>query len=502
MTNNDQETKQAPPRSAGRIIARNTAFGVAAQLALKVANFAFTVLVVRTLGDAHFGQYSIVLAWAGLFSVIGDLGINQYLGREIARDPKAADQLFWDTVVLRVVLSLTSSVITVVGALVITDYPPEIILGIAIFTGTYFFSALLAPLQSLLVGNERIDIISMLTVMQQVVFMTLATLFLVLGFDFIWLVIAGLLNMPIILGTAYYVVKRNKLGPPRWHINKQLWWSIIKAGLPFAAIQLSLSFAFQVDTIFLSAHTNDATVGWYNVAYRLTLTILAFSHSFNDAILPTLAREHANNPDSVRPWYYTSVRFIMIVSLPIAIGTSLLSDQITLIYGAEFLPAAVALAILVWDLPFVIYHSLCGNLTTSIKKERDAARIYVSIGILNVVLNAILVPQIGLIGACFATVLTDAIGALQFYFLFRHEFGSGLNLRRSLRVMLSGIILAVTVLLLRNYVSVFVVVPAAALVYGVAIWLSGAMSRQERSRIIHLVIARLPIGRARLKESL
>ncbi|MBZ0299363.1 MAG: oligosaccharide flippase family protein, partial [Anaerolineae bacterium] len=135
-------------RSAGRIIARNTLFGVGAQLALRVASFIFTVLVVRTLGDEKFGQYSIVLAWAGLFSVIGDLGINQYLAREIASKKSASEALFWDTVVLRLMLAVAASIITVGGALLLTDYTSDIILGIALFTATYFFMALVAPVQS------------------------------------------------------------------------------------------------------------------------------------------------------------------------------------------------------------------------------------------------------------------------------------------------------------------------------------------------------------------
>ena len=62
-----QHINTEPERNVGKIIARNTLFGIGGQLALRVVSFIFTVLVVRTLGEEHFGQYSIVLAWAGLF---------------------------------------------------------------------------------------------------------------------------------------------------------------------------------------------------------------------------------------------------------------------------------------------------------------------------------------------------------------------------------------------------------------------------------------------------
>ena len=474
-----------PERSAGRIIARNTLFGIGATFILKVANFIFTVLIVRTLGDEHFGQYSIVLAWAGLFSVIGDLGINQYLAREIARDKSTANRLFWDTVALRFILAAIASIITIGGAILVTDYPTEIIIGIALFTATYFFSALVAPLQSILTGNERVDVISVLNVISQLIFMALSALFLILGFDFLWLVIAGVINMPIIAALQFSIVRRNHLGPPRFKLNRDMWIYLIRAGLPFAAVQLSLSFAYQVDTIFLSRYTPHAVVGWYNAAYGLVLTLLNFSRSFNNAILPTLAREHVTNPDTVRRWYHTSVRFIMIIALPIAVGGSLLNRGLEIVYGSEFLPATIAFAILIWDIPFVIYHAFCGNIATSIRQEQGAARIYVSVGILNVILNATLIPHYGIIAACFATVFTDLFAAILFYRLLRKELGSGLGFGKLKWVGISAAIMGLGIFVLRDY-NVIVVSAAGGLTYLGLIWLLPTMTPSERSQIIQL----------------
>ena len=101
MPESDASHAAQPQRSAIRTIARNTIWGIGAQFALKGANFLFSVLIVRKLGGEQFGQYWIVLAWTGLFSVIGDLGITQYLTREIARDGRRTEELFWDTVLDR-----------------------------------------------------------------------------------------------------------------------------------------------------------------------------------------------------------------------------------------------------------------------------------------------------------------------------------------------------------------------------------------------------------------
>ncbi len=475
-----------PPRNVGKIIARNTVFGVGAQLVLRIASFVFTIAVVRTLGDESFGQYSIVLAWAGLFSVIGDLGINQYLAREIARDRNSASELFWDTVVLRFILAIIASVITVGGAILLTDYSTDIVIGIALYTTTFFFMALFAPTQSILTGNERLDVVSATQVIMQVVFMILAGVFLFMGLNFIWIVVAGVINMPIVTALQWHIIRRNKLEPPRFRINRQMWLSVIRAGMPFAAVQLSLSFSYQVDTIFLSRYTNDAVVGWYGAAYRLILTVLSVSRSFNDAILPSLAREHANNPATVRTWYHTSVRFIMMIALPVAVGGSILSHGIVTLYGEEFLPSAIAFSILIWDVPFVMYHAFCGNIATSIRRESRAARIYMSVGILNVILNALLVPRFGIAAACFATVLTDFFGAALFYTLLRRELGPGLMLRKLLWIAVAATGMGLLLYLLKD-LNIFFVIGVGGLSYLVMIWLLPTMTKVERERLYGLV---------------
>ncbi len=490
------EKPAAHERSAGRTIARNTAFGLAAQIALKIANFAFTILVIRTLGDEHFGQYSVVLAWAGLFSVLGDLGINQFLAREIARDKQAAKDMFWDTAALRLILAVFSSVMTVGGAVLLTDYSSETVLGIAIFTGTYFFSAAIAPLQSLLNGYERVDVVSVMNVISQIAFMVIATLFLLLGFDFLWLVVAGLLNMPLIALMGYVAVKRNGLGPPPVKIAPHTWGSIIKSSFPFAVTHVTMMFNSQVDTIFLSVITTNQVVGWYTAAYRLTLTLLNLSLAFNTAVLPTLARQHVNDPESIKAWYYNSVRFMLMITLPVAVGGALLNQEIILIFGSEYLPASFAFALLIWDLPFVVFHGFSGFVTASIKRESAAARIHVTIGVGNVILNALLIPQFGLIGACFATVLTDMTGALLFYFLFRQELGNGLGIRQAGPILLSTAAMGLLVWLLRGQ-HVFIIIPISALVYGLLIWLTGAITVAERQQIFGLVNR----GRAKLRLS-
>ncbi len=483
----------AVQRSAGRTIARNTLFGILGTLVVKVATISFQVFVINTLGQNEYGQYGTVAAWTSLFAVLGDMGIARYLSREIARDPAKKDELFWDAVLLRFIFAIVCTIVTVGGALILTDYNTEIRIAIGIFCLTYFVQVLMAPLQSIMTGNERMDAVNILNVVMQLLFMAFSVAFLLAGLGFVWLFIGGLINMPIIVAIQFWLVRRLKMQPPRFRLNHAMWMPIIMASLPFAAIQISLSFAFRADTVLqgqFGVPFDD--IGWYFAAYQLVFTMLGFVQNFTEAVMPTLSREHAANPESIKPWYFNASRVMFALGLPIGFGGLLLSDKIIeLLFRPEILPAAVPLAILVWDIPFVMYHAFCGNVAQSMQKERRAAYIYGSLGIFNVGLNLFFIPLFGVIGSAFTTVLTDMFGALQYYVFLRDELGPGLQFARFLRILVGCALMGIVLLLLRDVVNVLLLIPIGGLVYLGFAFVSGVFSPEERERLVGIVTRRL-----------
>lgn len=469
-----------PERNVGRIIARNTAFGLASQVVLKIIGFLFNVLVINRLGDSSFGQYSIVLSWATLFAVLGDLGIAQFYTREIARNRDKASEWFWDVVVLRFCLAILASAVTTGGAIVF-GYSTEIVIAIGLYTSTYYLQALLQPLVSIIEGNERIDITSVFAIIAQVIFMGSGAIFLFLGGSFVWLVVASLITIPLLIVLCIWVIRKNKLSPPAFQLKFALWKMLVRGGLPFAMIQVSLSFAFQSDNIFLSKYGySDQQVGWYSAAYSLMLTASVMIGSFNRAILPSLAREHEKNPDSIVPWYYRSVKALAFIGMPVAVGGMLLSDKLIGFLYPEYPPASIAFAILIWYIPMHLYTAFSGNLTTSIKKESSAARIFLGEGLVNVALNFVLIPPFGVVGASFATLLTEVFGSALFYVLFRRTFGPGLNFKKTSRLAFSALLMGVVVFLLRDLgLGLGVLIAIGAVFYLLLVWLTRAFSQSE-----------------------
>jgi O-antigen/teichoic acid export membrane protein len=152
------------------------------------------------------------------------------------------------------------------------------------------------------------------------------------------------------------------------------------------------------------------TVGIYNVAVGGATLITFILVVVNMPLAPIVAELYTSgNRVRLQRVVTMSARVVLLGSLPIAIGLIFFGDWFLLIFGKEFAVGFSALIILsVGEMVNASMGSvaLLLNMTGN---ERDVAK---GIGIaaaLNIVLNAILIPIWGLIGAAVATTISMAI---------------------------------------------------------------------------------------------
>lgn len=493
----DAHTSDRSNHSSGATIARNAAFVTLGRVLLKVFGFLFTVFVVRQLGDDQYGRYSIVVAWVGLFSIFVELGITQYAMREIARSDQRAGPLFWNLVAMRLALALVGLIIIPIGAS-IAGYSGDIRLGVTLYVLTFVISAFQAPLEATLTAREAFGWLTVTTVIGQASWIILGAVAMWFRPDFVWLIGMGLIAMLPQLAVDVWIVARLKLVDWRIHLQLSEWPRLIRAGLPFAVISLSLTIAFGIDTIMLSWYVPDAEVGWYNVAYGLVRSMVALLNGFSIAMLPTAARVYATDKGAVARWHAQIIRFIALAATPVAVGGMLVAQPLVrFLYTPELSPAALPLAIIVWDVPLLMYAAACGNLTTAIGEEKAAARINLLNALANVVLNAIVIPRYGMVGAAAVTVATDVIASVQFTQLLRKRLSLPNMLGTLIRVGLASLGLAIAVALAGSQ-HVLILMGLGVLVYGALAFAVGAIGPEERELGRRMLAA----GRRRLDRGL
>lgn len=492
-------TPTARPEISGsplvRIVARNTAFTLAGQILIKFFTFLFSVYVVRSLGAEHFGRYAAALAYVSLFSMLTDLGTSSLSVREMARKKETITWMVPDMMALRALLSLVAIAIIIISAAFIGKTSSEVH-GIFIASFVLLIYAFQGPLDSLMVSQERLDFSSVFKLFDKMTFMLLGTILLLSGTGYIGLLIATMAGV-LVMGLASSVVVHRVMRLRFERPDPRRWWGLIRAGFPFGVKGAATEFTRRFDTVFMSIVLTHEAVGWYNVPLNMLMTMMVMAQSLALSIYPTMVREYDSGRGSIQGTVQRSLRYLLLVSLPIAIGGMLLADQLVpLLYGEEFRPSIQILQIVVWTLPLLFFAEMLGRINNTLHQENQAAKISIVNAVINIVLNIILIPRFGIIGAAISMVTTRCISNIFSIMIVGPALVFKGNTGPLLRVVGAGVVMGGVVGLLRSLpfmtaldpkIALFLLICTGALVYGIAALLLQAI-RPGEARYVYTTI--------------
>jgi O-antigen/teichoic acid export membrane protein len=476
------------PAGGTRALLANSLTMFGGQMAIKALSFIFSIAVIRHLGDEQYGQYAICVAFGGLFTVLSDLGLAQLTVKRIAQRPAPGvmARTVANVVALRVVLALAVVALTTVIAWLV-GYSPRIRLGIFIAGLGLLSYAFFGVADAVAMGLERFRFSAVLNVCLQLTTMGLAALLVFGGGGFLGLLTATTIG---VLAVGLFALRRlNRELRLRAPLAPASWPGLVRGALPFAAITLALSVSYKADAVILSFAVSTALVGAYTVAYNLVFTCSTLSHSINLALFPAMTREHARAPEAAQRLFQHGFRYLLLLSLPIAIFVSLNAHAIVLLlYGERFIEAALPMAFLAWVVPLMFLSEFLGYVAIVVDRETLAARANWLSSVVNVAANLVFIPFFGIVAAAAVTVGTELVLVCQYLIALRHRRLFASTRRSLLGTLLAAAALALVLLLLRPlHWPVLVLGPIAGLVYMLAVFATGALGRAEINLVAAIV---------------
>ena len=196
---------------------------------------------------------------------------------------------------------------------------------------------------------------------------------------------------------------------------------ILRASYPMALSAISYFLMQSTDVLFISAYDTFESVAYYSIAVKLaTVTALALI-SVNIVIAPKIASIYNDkNFSQLKLILKKATRINVVISLPIIVLLLLFSEYVLSTFGSNYILAKNALWVL---LIAQFFNSVTGpsalylNMTGRQKKLNVILVISL---LINVVLNIILVPDFGMLGAAISTTTSFVISkilasALVFY---------------------------------------------------------------------------------------
>jgi O-antigen/teichoic acid export membrane protein len=212
--------------------------------------------------------------------------------------------------------------------------------------------------------------------------------------------VAGLLLVVLIARRAYPSEAKNGISEGR----SEEWLSTSRDMMLIAGFNLVL---FQADTIMVGALAGTTDAGLYAVASKLASLMIFVLLAVNSILGPVAAELHARGEVTRLQRVVTLATWgIFVPSMLLGVGLLLFDVQALRIFGEEFVQSDGALKFLIGGQLINAMAGPANLLLNMTGHQRESAKILGGSAVLNIVLNATLIPTFGFVGAASATAVT------------------------------------------------------------------------------------------------
>lgn len=364
--------------------------------------FGASLLYARALGPHDYGLYAYVVAWTAVLTIPAGLGLSRYLLREGARLPQS---VLW--------LRRWADGKTLVAGLLAAA-----LLASAAFipaaAGARWLFVLAAPLPLLNnLGAVRRALLQARgwVARSQWPFLLLSPALTLLVLIFLWLWQGSLhpyeiIVTLVIMALPSLLVNQIQLQRAAPNANATPQTDLqIRAALPFMWLGALYLLNNRTDLIMLGALKGGHDTGIYAVAARAAGLVPLIAGAANMALAPRIARlfqtgEHARLQQMIS----AAARRVLALTVPCTLG--LIGSAWWLLdwlYGNRYTPAMLPLQILAGaQLVSIAIGDVSMMLNMAGHEKRSLVGLSMAVG-LNIILNAVLIPEFGPMGAAIAS---------------------------------------------------------------------------------------------------
>lgn len=363
-----------------------------------------TPYITRVLGAANNGIYSYNHSVAYYFLLFSMLGVNNYGNRSIAMakdDKEELDRTFSEIYTFQLLTSTVMLVLYTVYSLFVKEDRLNVMIQVmyvasAVFDVNWFFFGM----EKFKLTVTRNSLIKLLT-------MACVFLFVKERSD-LWIYTVIMSGGYLVSACALwpylhrYVAYRR---PAMRDVVKH-----IKPNLVLFIPVIAISVYNTMDKIMLGELTTKKQVAFYDKSEEVMQIPNTFINALTTVMLPrmtSLMKHH--EIEKGRQYIVNSMKFAIMMSCATSFGLAAVAyDFVPLFFGKEFTPCAI---LIIWLAPIGVIKAWANVLRTQYLIPNCLDRIYVisvvTGAVVNVIMNLLLIPHFGAVGAVMGTIAAE-----------------------------------------------------------------------------------------------
>ena len=450
-------------------VKKNYLFTASYQLFALLVPIIVAPYIARVLGASGTGVYSYTYSMVRYFWLASALGTATLGVRSIGmyqNDLKKKSECFWNIVLLKAILSVIFGMLYFLYVVLVSDNKV-----IAIIQGINLV-AVLFDITWLYQGMERFDKVALKNFIIKVLSIIYIFTIIKTSND-LWKYTLGVAFFQLVgnfilwfnIGNYVEKVKVSSLRPFKQFKNALLLF------IPSVAAQIFSVF----DKSMIGWITNNSLEnGYYEQAIKIVDMSLMIITAFAAVMIPKMAREYRNNDkEKINESLDKSFRFVIALAVPMFFGILSISKSfVPLFFGEEYVKAVIILNILSLLFFFMGINSVSGTqYLISTNQQNTHTKFLIIGGLLNIILNVILISRYNAVGAAIGSVAGEVlITVLELSFLYRSgQYNFMRNAKTVWKYLLSGLIMYVALYCFSSYMTsliyIFLFIIMGAIIY-------------------------------------
>lgn len=390
------------------------------------------VWTARYLGPKLYGQLSYALAFTMLFCPIGDLGLDGVVQREILLDPSSKDKAIGTSFVLTAIGGLLTVVFAVTGIFFIRPTDTLTHLLVLIMAVGLIFQSFIAieywyesQVQSKKIVAAKFSAFLITNLLKVIILLLHGPLI-----AFAWV---GLAEAVIGAAGLIIIYRRDGFRISDWEFSRTTTLKLLHRSWPIFLSGIVTTISMRIDQVMLGEMMGESEVGIYSVAVKLTetwffLPLVACSSAF-----PAIMNSWAGDKELFYKQIQKLYNLMAFIGYCIAISVTIFSGWIIkLLFGADYYKSGPLLSVLIWTVVIMNLSSARTLFLISMNWNRLLFITLLSGTLLNILLNYLLIPKFGAMGAVIATIISYWFALHGSCFLFKPLRKTGWMLARAI----------------------------------------------------------------------
>lgn len=378
---------------------------IACRLVQSVVSLVIGMLMARYLGPSNYGIINYASALVAFATPFMQLGLNSILVYEFIRYPEREGETLGTALLTNMISSVVCMAGVIAFARITNRDETQTVIVCALYCTVLFFQAF-----ELFRYWFNAKLLSKYSALSICVAYILASVYkcylLITGKSIYWFALINSLDS-VITATLFFVLYR-RFGGQKLRFSASRVKEMLKSGRPFIVSSLMITFFTQTDKIMLKMMLGEITTGYYSAAVTSAamfgFVYAAVIDSFRPMVLGQKCDGDTNYENTVKTLYSV----VIYMSLAQCLVMTFFSDLIVaILYGKEFAPTAEVLRWVVWFTTFSYIGGIRSVWLQAEGKQRYLWVFNLTGAILNVTLNWILIPKLGMHGAAIASVVSQ-----------------------------------------------------------------------------------------------